>query len=283
METNIISTSFLKNYNTVGNLLLSERDGNPRALPIILGICSWCRKPTTLWKRWKREHGNPHPHSILIMSETYYSLKEMETTIDSENSTGFNIAIVGNLLLSERDGNSVLCWWTPHTCSPRRKPTTLWKRWKPNHIFSDILLTPSCRKPTTLWKRWKLVHFCKPLSCFDYSSETYYSLKEMETSLSWQTKPFGQSLVGNLLLSERDGNLNPSIDLKLKTLTSRKPTTLWKRWKQICIAICYATYCFIHVGNLLLSERDGNPGLHAQLLLLPLGVGNLLLSERDGN
>jgi len=39
----------------------------------------------------------------------------------------------------------------------------------------------------------------------------------------------------------------------------------------------------LHVGNLLLSERDGNPTISFQTYYSPLLVGNLLLSERDGN
>ncbi len=37
-------------------------------------------------------------------------------------------------------------------------------------------------------------------------SETYYSLKEMETVIKFLLRPLNQGQVGNLLLSERDGN-----------------------------------------------------------------------------
>ncbi len=87
-------------------------------------------------------------------------------------------------------------------------------------------------------------------------SETYYSLKEMETiqsSSSSSSKPFE---VGNLLLSERDGN-------KISKYTFDHSNT--------------------PVGNLLLSERDGNLASHTHRQAVLLFVGNLLLSERDGN
>jgi len=89
------------------------------------------RKPTTLWKRWKPSFSlTSSPYSSLV-SETHYSLKEMETRINFPiHRFAFN---------------------------HRRKPTTLWKRWK---LFT-VMLVPRFvstvgRKPTTLWKRWKL-------------------------------------------------------------------------------------------------------------------------------
>ena len=66
-------------YRTVGNLLLSERDGNNSFLYHMV-------------------------HFLEQLSETYYSLKEMETWYPLTRYNNRTI-IVGNLLLSERDGN----------------------------------------------------------------------------------------------------------------------------------------------------------------------------------
>jgi len=92
----------------------------------------------------------------------------------------------------------------------------------------------------------------------EWWSETHYSLKEMETqSHSWYT----------------------SFCLEL----SRKPTTLWKRWKLIFRG-GMQVFGFSQVGNPLLSERDGNISPTSLLVFefFPR-VGNPLLSERDGN
>jgi len=57
------------------------------------------------------------------MSETHYSLKEMETTI--EKIFKFNIIKVGNPLLSERDGNQLQQNRITRKDQQSRKPTTL--------------------------------------------------------------------------------------------------------------------------------------------------------------
>ncbi len=143
------------------------------------------------------------------LSETHYSLKEMETRIFHVVCI-IKIYIVGNPLLSERDGNEL---WTEVNNADRstgRKPTTLWKRWKPFWWYSQIF--------STTWL-----------------SETHYSLKEMETSFFPKLVDLFRCHVGNPLLSERDGNLNS----------------------------CCATSSFsITVGNPLLSVRDGNLNVH---------------------
>ena len=190
----------------VGNLLLSERDGNINAWNISSTNNIYSRKPTTLWKRWKRavdsynypwwwynvgnlllseRDGNATSLGFIISavcspSETYYSLKEMETLYFLSSRSAF-ITLVGNPLLSERDGNKLLLLYRLHK-------------------------THKCRKPTTLWKRWK-----------QRSSKPVHGKFVI--------------LVGNPLLSERDGNF--------------LCTHSWRRGYRI-------------VGNLLLSERDGN-------------------------
>ncbi len=115
------------------------------------------------------------------MSETHYSLKEMETEQTKPSGT---------------------------VAAESRKPTTLWKRWK--HISFTIRNSspPTSRKPTTLWKRWK--------------PETGYPKKFF--TVVW---------VGNPLLSERDGNSSIFVMPVNSTLSCRKPTTLWKRWKHV--------------------------------------------------
>ena len=125
-----IENTMDKLYNIVRNPLLSERDGNllnaSTAQPFMEGsqkpTTLWKRwklappslltrlggvrqKPTTLWKRWKPAKALPTKNFYLFLSETHYSLKEMETT---------NLASLKYLL-------------NP----PCQKPTTLWKRWKP--------------------------------------------------------------------------------------------------------------------------------------------------------
>jgi len=164
-----------------------------------------------------------------------------------------------------------------------RKPTTLWKRWKPSksRLSKNSLLTG--RKPTTLWKRWKPSVFVLLLTFFFLLSETHYSLKEMETILELRKSDNSTQKVGNPLLSERDGNSSLIVSVtkyiwplsethySLKEMETqllywphrwlsylrRKPTTLWKRWKPL------------HSRNLQMGER--------------IFVGNPLLSERDGN
>jgi len=69
------------------------------------------RKPTTLWKRWKLFMKQLHYIPSFTWSETHYSLKEMET-----NLSGIPLSVI---------------------ITDCRKPTTLWKRWK-------HLLLPQC-------------------------------------------------------------------------------------------------------------------------------------------
>jgi len=82
METPTSKTGTDFNKSNVGNPLLSERDGNSP-------------------KRSKV------PWISFIMSETHYSLKEMETSVAfvSVHTAAF---AVGNPLLSERDGNFII-------------------------------------------------------------------------------------------------------------------------------------------------------------------------------
>jgi len=141
-----------------------------------------------------------------LPSETHYSLKEMETYCFVP-AIERKVCLVRNPLLSERDGNSGY----PHRLLPHlvqsQKPTTLWKRWKlklgpifyhfcrylvRNPLLSErdgnvtliYILSSSnliCQKPTTLWKRWKPSFSTLHDSFTLYTSETHYSLKEMET------------------------------------------------------------------------------------------------------
>ncbi len=144
-----------RNELCVGNLLLSERDGNKSIDPASDSKIFTRRKPTTLWKRWK------------LMPYTKSSFGSF-------------------------------------TC---RKPTTLWKRWKQNVPFSEREgWINTSRKPTTLWKRWKPYSLFLNNESYPRKSETYYSLKEMET-LPTPSRPLQPlQVVGNLLLSERDGS-----------------------------------------------------------------------------
>jgi len=164
------------------------------------------------------------------LSETHYSLKEMETLKP--------VLSVTNIM----------------SC---RKPTTLWKRWKPSFLSNRQKLLNNSRKPTTLWKRWKLVfsaiNFVSNLSLSEthYSlkemetrtvlrgrklhrtkSETHYSLKEMETPLC---EPYGYTILHksetHYSLKEMETRNNKA-ERSRGNYQSRKPTTLWKRWKQ---------------------------------------------------
>jgi len=106
METSLNNIIASKN-NPVGNPLLSERDGNLNLWNPLGTEFADCRKPTTLWKRWKPFASIPFFLSNATMSETHYSLKEMETF--PKFTLHYPIHHhVGNPLLSERDGNSCL-------------------------------------------------------------------------------------------------------------------------------------------------------------------------------
>jgi len=51
-----------------------------------------------------------------------------------------------------------------------------------------------------------------PLFCFEYIlSGRNFSLKEMETTTTWYTSPLSSKGVRKELLSERDGNVLPSV------------------------------------------------------------------------
>jgi len=79
METLVQCPSPLLLESTVGNPLLSERDGN-----LFQGL--------------------KDPIANFNKSETHYSLKEMET-LQHTTHAFLVLSIVGNPLLSERDGN----------------------------------------------------------------------------------------------------------------------------------------------------------------------------------
>ncbi len=243
---------------SVGNPLLSERDGNWPIVYYSSHLSNPSRKPTTLWKRWKRSP--PSYRMIIYYSQVGNPLLSERDGNFKNGSLGAPINLhVGNPLLSERDGNHK---WEEtrihYSASFGRKPTTLWKRWKltiSRRICATLLglsethyslkEMETCfrralillwfrngRKPTTLWKRWKLclVLFFYPL--FFRWSETHYSLKEMETTLLKST-------------------------FRCHYLIGRKPTTLWKRWK-LEISPLRDISIAKFVGNPLLSERDGN-------------------------
>ncbi len=163
----------------VRNPLLSERDGN-----VFQAVFNW-----------QDDHK---------LSETHYSLKEMETCVEPA-CLKFLHHIVRNPLLSERDGNfRGNSYWVSLNI-PGQKPTTLWKRWKPCKSSPININWNISQKPTTLWKRWKLEALNAWRVYDELRSETHYSLKEMETPTAFNGIP--------------------------STVTSQKPTTLWKRWK----------------------------------------------------
>ncbi len=164
-------------------------------------------------------------------SETHYSLKEMET--DLHSITFFiSSSPVGNPLLSERDGN-IINHIIPFTISLI--------------VGNPLLSERDGNTPKTAATSLPPI----PLS------ETHYSLKEMETSLITNEKSFVIRIVGNPLLSERDGNF-------------------------YLLYICHI-YPSLIVGNPLLSERDGNKITVSPVSNQSFNVGNPLLSERDGN
>ncbi len=230
METCWNQFAIFTENNRVGNPLLSERDGNCSLFTCVKPLTLTCRKPTTLWKRWKPWCFLSNYNFAFSMSETHYSLKEMETLFCLYRLP-LLLLQVGNPLLSERDGNfRGNSYWVSLNISGR-KPTTLWKRWKPAPSPVRNVKTLHSRKPTTLWKRWKLVFNSdvswrwvqsrKPTTLwkrwklffwvcllFDLHSrsETHYSLKEMETLQNPLHYCLHRSKVGNPLLSERDGN-----------------------------------------------------------------------------
>ena len=241
-----------------------------------------CRKPTTLWKRWKlgfhqllqcsvlcwvgnpllsERDGNLDPARSFVnvikpQSETHYSLKEMETF--------YRICII-------------------YSCYFCRKPTTLWKRWKQGHShrtpssFYNSVGNPllserdgnSCknaapfeksffsRKPTTLWKRWKLGKFPGEHFLQYPRSETHYSLKEMETSFLTPCSPFGDYPSETHYSLKEMETQSAVVEEFYKSVWRRKPTTLWKRWKRVRAWHSRSTENS-RVGNPLLSERDGN-------------------------
>ncbi len=149
-----------------------------------------CRKPTTLWKRWK-------PHA----------LKQIPLVKSS---------IVGNPLLSERDGNA--------------------SNNSPSPFFAKL-----CRKPTTLWKRWKLILLHIIIHVFQNLSETHYSLKEMETFSVVTTIPcFSSSSETHYSLKEMETVIFDEAPSRFR-FWSRKPTTLWKRWKHTASGVSNAS------------------------------------------
>jgi len=189
----------------VGNPLLSERDGNPspgyrRQKNLLI-----CRKPTTLWKRWKRSSIHfsslgtsqsrkpttlwkrwklgkfPGEHFLQYpRSETHYSLKEMETSFLTPCSPFGDYPSETHYSLKEMETQSA--------------------------VVEEFYKSVWRRKPTTLWKRWKRVR-------------------------AWHSRSTENSRVGNPLLSERDGNSWGTTSFVVHLKSCRKPTTLWKRWK----------------------------------------------------
>ena len=195
-------------HSQVGNLLLSERDGNMfHTIPSIeFRINS--RKPTTLWKRWK-------PLFLCFLNNSHHLIH------------------VGNLLLSERDGNSYNFLCTRILLLFRRKPTTLWKRWKQCSLLMNTSYLLSTSETYYSLKEMETQPYLFRHTTHPFLSETYYSLKEMETQLEEKRWELVLLLVGNLLLSERDGNSYIFANHSAVSITRRKPTTLWKRWKRV--------------------------------------------------
>jgi len=93
--------------------------------------------------------------------------------------------------------------------------------------------------------------------------------------------PFRPVLVGNPLLSERDGNISSLSTLVRAKYWSETHYSL-KEMETRLGRVHLAKYSYL-VGNPLLSERDGNSSSLTQSSILNFFVGNPLLSERDGN
>ena len=194
-------------FNTfVGNPLLSERDGNNKALRSTAVGSIHSRKPTTLWKRWKLRTWSSIPSPEIISSETHYSLKEMETfkrffqflccflTVsethyslkEMETSESFlRFFVVGivsethyslkEMETAQSQSKYIFSYSLSETHYSLKEMETETRSAK---AMSSML---NRRKPTTLWKRWKLDTTIIPSYQFFSTSETYYSLKEMET------------------------------------------------------------------------------------------------------
>jgi len=159
METPTSKTGTDFNKSNVGNPLLSERDGNSP-------------------KRSKV------PWISFIMSETHYSLKEMETLPLGTHLLG-DLALVGNPLLSERDGNFCSFRISSYCCFCGRKPTTLWKRWKLH--YTHLLLIQYLHlvgNPLLSERDGNSSLHVGTSNTNSTVSETHYSLKEMETRLT---------------------------------------------------------------------------------------------------
>jgi len=89
------------------------------------------------------------------------------------------------------------------------------------------------------------------------TSETHYSLKEMETSQSAADKKLLSFLVRNPLLSERDGNNKFGI-LEILAESTLSETHYSLKEMETLSKNNLDFFFFEKVRNPLLSERDGN-------------------------
>jgi len=187
--------------------LLSERDGNFEKTFSNQISSIFCQEGTTLWKRWKLLTETATSKSPLKLSGRNYSLKEMETknrglsvvTNTSHSQEGTTLwkrwkqlkttllkltmlSHVRKELLSERDGNHLQNFRTPHKqiCTSGRNYSL--KEMETSLISTATLMSPLNRQEgTTLWKRWKLTNNIFLLTWPNSMSGRNYSLKEMET------------------------------------------------------------------------------------------------------
>jgi len=104
----------------------------------------------------------------------------METSSNAQTQIIF-VKIVGNPLLSERDGNKN---------SVQRVAIQYWAKSETHYSLKEMETFLSSFGRTLLYRL----------------SETHYSLKEMETTSKLLKNCFHVTFVGNPLLSERDGN-----------------------------------------------------------------------------
>ncbi len=162
---------------------------------------------------------------------------------------------VRNPLLSERDGNYDHCRNRQNRWKSQ-KPTTLWKRWKPYRPDGRVIWKYLCQKPTTLWKRWK-PHIYSDLPVHTLLHVRNPLLSERDGNSSSLTQYSGMnSRVRNPLLSERDGNKYLPGKFLNSSSVSRKPTTLWKRWKPIHLSMTRILFSFLSETHYSLKEME---------------------------
>ncbi len=205
METLAWWNNNLRLFHMVRNPLLSERDGNLADPTYWNSENLTSQKPTTLWKRWKPYDDCRNRQYRWKMSETHYSLKEMET------SSGFfqmNLPChksETHYSLKEMETIAVQ-FLLVTSITPGQKPTTLWKRWKLIRKYLSKLCLCLCQKPTTLWKRWKLSRLRSHLTKTNNEVGNPLLSERDGNKFFMCLLAQGTCQVGNPLLSERDGS-----------------------------------------------------------------------------